>query len=86
MQAILSNFKKTRIFFQRRFLIETVTLSEIEDGDNVRRNGDNSCKDKNVASNDQLNQERIVGDLDKSDSRLTSCDDYICCCNESNGR
>ena len=73
-------------FFQRRFLIETVTLSEIEHGDNVRRNGDNSCKDKNVASNDQLNQERIVGDLDKSDSRLTSCDDYICCCNESNGR
>ena len=63
-------------------LIETATLSEIEDGDNVRRNGHSSCKDKN----DQMNQERIVGDLDKSDSRLTSCDDYICCCNETNGR
>ena len=63
-------------------LIETATLSEIEDGDNVRHNGHNSCKDKN----DQINQEMIVGDLDKSDSRLTSCDDYICCCNETNGR
>ena len=74
------------MFLQCRFLIETATLSEIEDGDNVRRNGNNSYKDQNVASNDQLNQERFVGDLDKSDSRLTSCDNYICCCNESNGR
>ena len=68
------------------FLIETATVSEIEDGHNVRRNGHDSCKHKNIAANDQLNQERIVGDLDKSDSRPTSCDDYICCCNESHGR
>lgn len=66
--------------------IETATLSEIEDVDKIRRNGHNSFKGKNVVSNNPPYQERIVVDVDKSDSRLTSCDDYICCCNESNGR
>ena len=66
--------------------IETATLSEIDDVDKIRRNGHNSFKDKNVASNNPSYQERIVVEVDKSDSRLTSCDDYICCCTESNGR